>query len=81
MKRVIRHTKTGKFFNAGTWTQSEDLAQGFPDTSDLLRTCFHYGLTDVELVLALGVETKGDYPIRVPLPPSQASAPPPPNAC
>ena len=70
MKRVIRHTRTGEFFNAGSWTQSEVLAQHFPDTRDLLTVCAHYHLKDVELVLALGVESQGTYPIRVPLPPS-----------
>jgi hypothetical protein len=70
MKRVIRHTRTGQFFNAGTWTQSAALAQDFLDTRDLLAACAQYRLRDVELVIALGVETPGDYAIRVPLPPS-----------
>jgi hypothetical protein len=70
MKRVIRHTRTGEFFNAGSWTHSEELAQDFLDTRDLLTTCAQYHLKDVELVIALGVETPGTYAIRVPLPPS-----------
>ena len=70
MRRVIRHTTTGEFFNAGDWTSNEALAQHFPDTQDLLRACAQYHLREVELVLALGVETEGNYPIRVPLPPS-----------
>lgn len=70
MRRVIRHMKTGEFFNAGDWTSNEALAQHFPDTRDLLKACMHYHLRDVELVLALGVEREGNYPIRVSLPPS-----------
>jgi len=71
MRRVIRHTRTGEFFNAGTWTRSVAHAQDFPDTRDLLTACAEYHLKDVELVVALGVEAAGTYPIRVPLPPSQ----------
>jgi hypothetical protein len=70
MKRVIRHTKTGEFFNAGTWTLSSSLAQDFPDTRDLLTACAQYQLRDVEVVLALGFEPPGSYDIRVPLPAS-----------
>ena len=70
MKRVIRHTRTGEFFNAGAWTPHETLAQHFPDIRDLLTVCAQYHLKDVELVLPLGVESPGPYPIRVPLPPS-----------
>jgi hypothetical protein len=70
MKRVIRHTRTGEFFNAGAWTRSSALAQDFPDTRELLITCAEYHLSDVELVLALGFEAPGTCDICVPLPPS-----------
>ena len=52
------------------WTLSAALAQDFPDISDILKTCAQYHLKDVELVLALGVESQGSYPIRVPIPPN-----------
>lgn len=68
VRRVIRHTKTGEFFCAGTWTLSSALAQDFPDTRELLTTCAQCQLQDVEVVLALGYETPGIYDIRVPLP-------------
>jgi hypothetical protein len=70
MKRVIRHVRTGKFFNAGTWTQTSALAQDFPDTRDLLITCAQYHLSEVELVLALGIESPGALDICIPIPPS-----------
>jgi hypothetical protein len=70
MKRVIRHIRTGEFFNAGAWTRYSALAQDFPDTRELLITCAQYQLSEVELVLALGVEAPGTHEICVPLPPS-----------
>jgi hypothetical protein len=68
VKRVIRSTRTGEFFSAGTWTLSSAQAQDFPDTRELLTTCAQYQLRDVEVVLSLGFEAPGTYDLRVPLP-------------
>ena len=68
MRRVIRSIRTREFFSAGTWTLDPALAQDFPDTLELLKTCAQYHLQDVELALQLDHEIPGTGGLLVQLP-------------
>ncbi len=68
MRRVIRSIRTHEFFSDGKWTLDPALAQDFPDTLELLKTCAKYHLQEVELALQLDHEPPGACGLRVPLP-------------
>lgn len=54
MKRVIRDTKTGKYFKAGDWTEDFDQATNFDSIPEAVRECSRYTLKNTELVLFFG---------------------------
>jgi hypothetical protein len=54
--KVLRNTKTLKYFAYGDWTPDVSLAQGFADIRSVNAVCVKYHLQDVELVTQLDFE-------------------------
>jgi hypothetical protein len=48
MKRLLRRTQTGVYFDHGMWVK--DWAKDFPDTTTAIKTAAQHHLRDVQLV-------------------------------
>jgi hypothetical protein len=76
MKRVIRSTTTGKFYNQGKWVNDPGQAQNFPALVEAIETVVQHRLKDVELIQDFGGKWEARFPWGI----SRPSAPAAPGA-
>jgi hypothetical protein len=54
MKRLLRQTQTGLYFNRGRWVKDWARAEHFPDTVTAIKTAARHHLRGVQLVVQDG---------------------------
>ncbi len=52
--RLLRCTRTNRYFSGGGWTEHLESAKVFNDVMEVARACVQHGLAEVELVLRAG---------------------------
>ena len=53
IQRLLRRMDSQDYFTGSGWTKDIEAARTFNDSMEAARTCAHFGLVDVEMVLRI----------------------------